>query len=61
MKIIVMLYAVLALPTLADAHPSVVPHDHPHSVSVLPDLVALVLAALLVGFGILALRYLRKG
>jgi hypothetical protein len=60
MKRLAIASAIFALPTLAAAHPSVVPHDHPHAVSMLPDLVALVLAALLVGFGIVALRYLRK-
>ena len=40
----------------AFAHPSVVPHDHPHAVSLLPDAIALIFAALLVGLGIFASR-----
>jgi predicted transporter len=48
------------VPAMAAAHPSAVPHQHPHALSMLPDLGAVLLAALLVGIGILALRRLRK-
>lgn len=43
------------------AHPSVVPHDHPHGLSWLPDAGALLLAALTVGVGIIVFRRFRKG
>jgi hypothetical protein len=46
--------------TSALAHTSLVPHDHPHAASMLPDALALVLAALLVGLGFVALRNLGK-
>jgi hypothetical protein len=46
--------------TAAYAHPSVVPHDHPHATSLLPDSLALMLAALVVGCGFLVLRRIRK-
>lgn len=42
------------------AHPSVVPHDHPHALSWLPDAGALLLAAFLVGAGIVVFRRFRK-
>ena len=45
----------------AFAHPSVVPHDHPHATSVLPDALALILAAVVVGLGFVALRRIRRG
>jgi hypothetical protein len=41
------------------AHTSVVPHVHPHSTSVLPDALALVLAAALVGTGVIVFRWVR--
>jgi hypothetical protein len=44
----------------AFAHTSLVPHQHPHETSALPDVLALALAALLVGVGVVALRRLRK-
>jgi hypothetical protein len=43
------------------AHASLVPHDHPHAVSLLPDAAALVCAAVLVGAGFAALRRIRRG
>jgi predicted transporter len=48
------------VPAFAAAHPSVVAHEHPHGVSILPDLGAVLLAALLVGVGVFVLRQLRK-
>lgn len=48
------------MPAIAVAHPSVVAHEHPHGISFLPDLGAMLLAALLVGIGIVALRQTRK-
>lgn len=45
--------AAMALTTAsAFAHPSIVDHQHPHGVSWLPDLAALLMAAILVGAGI---------
>lgn len=52
-------WAVLSAGT-AFAHTSIVPHEHPHQTSALPDVLALALAALLVGAGVVAFRRLRK-
>jgi hypothetical protein len=43
------------------AHPSTVAHEHPHGLSLLPDLGALLLGALLVGGAVIAVRQIRKG
>jgi hypothetical protein len=45
-----------AASTLALAHTSSAPHTHPHAVSILPDLSVMLLAALIVGCGALAIR-----
>jgi hypothetical protein len=47
------------MPAFAVAHPSVVPHDHPHATSMLPDLGALALAAIVVGVGFIVVRHRR--
>jgi hypothetical protein len=44
----------------AFAHTSLVPHEHPHGTSLLPDALALVIAAVLVGASAVAIRRLRK-
>jgi predicted transporter len=44
----------------AFAHTSLVPHEHPHHSSMLPDGLALVVAALLVGAGVVAYRRTRR-
>lgn len=44
----------------AFAHNSLAPHEHPHETSMLPDMFALLFAALLVGLGFVALRRFRK-
>jgi hypothetical protein len=44
----------------AFAHSSLVPHEHPHASSMLPDGLALMLAALLVGAGFIAFRRLGR-
>jgi multisubunit Na+/H+ antiporter MnhC subunit len=44
----------------AFAHTSLVPHEHPHHTSMLPDALALVLAAVVVGAGVVAFRRMRK-
>ena len=45
-KLIVVL---MLLPVSALAHPSLVPHEHPHGPSLLPDLVSMAIAAIVVG------------
>jgi hypothetical protein len=45
---------------LAAAHPSIVPHDHPHAASLLPDLAALLMAAVVVGTGVIVIAKARK-
>lgn len=45
-----------AVATLALAHTSVAPHAHPHDVSILPDLSAMLLAAFAIACGVFALR-----
>jgi hypothetical protein len=49
------------VPAAALAHPSTVAHEHPHGLSLLPDLGALLLAALLVGGAFIVVRQIRKG
>lgn len=49
-----------AASTLALAHTSVAPHMHPHDVSMLPDLSAMLLAAFVVACGVFALRKIRR-
>lgn len=44
----------------AFAHTSFVPHEHPHQGSALPDALALILAALLVGASFVAFRRMGK-
>jgi hypothetical protein len=44
----------------ASAHPSVVAHEHPHGVSVLPDAAALLIGAALVLGGLAVLRLIRQ-
>jgi hypothetical protein len=44
----------------AMAHPSVVAHEHPHGVSLLPDAAALLLGAALVLGGLAVLRLIRR-
>ena len=60
MRTVVVTLVVALGATVAQAHPSVVPHQHPHAASVLPDAIALLMAALLVELGLVALRSLRK-
>jgi predicted transporter len=60
MKILVIAASVALNAGAALAHSSLVPHEHPHHTSMLPDAVALLLAALLVGAGVVALRRMKK-
>lgn len=45
----------------AFAHPSTMPHEHPHAASYLPDLGAMAVAALLVAVAALVLHRYRRG
>ena len=56
-------FTALANATIASvalAHPSLVPHDHPHGSSLLPDAATLLLGAALVLGGVALLRLLRQ-
>ena len=44
----------------AVAHPSTVPHDHPHGVSLLPDFMVLVVAAIAIGAAPVLVRTFRR-
>ena len=52
MKTLVSAVAMALMTASAFAHPSVVAHEHPHGASWLPDLAALLMAAVMVGAGI---------
>jgi hypothetical protein len=60
MKIMILSLGAAVSVGTALAHTSVVPHEHPHATSMLPDGLALLLAALLVGIGFIALRKFGK-
>ena len=47
--------------TAASAHDSLAPHVHPHVASVLPDLYAMLGAAIAVACGMLVLRKIMRG
>jgi hypothetical protein len=55
--ILSMLFSIVA--TAALAHPSVVPHQHPHGLSALPGVETVLLVMLTAG-GVLALRRLMR-
>lgn len=59
MKTLIALLA-LSVSSAAFAHDSTVPHIHPHGFSVLPDLGALAIAALLVAVAVVLITYRRK-
>ncbi len=61
MKISLIVASVVLSAGAAFAHMSLVPHEHPHHSSMLPDALALMTAALLVGAGVFAYRRFRKG
>jgi hypothetical protein len=48
------------MPAAALAHPSVVPHEHPHAASLLPDLTVLLMAAVVVGTGAIVIAMSRR-
>jgi hypothetical protein len=60
MKILISIFLVGLGGASAVAHTSLAPHEHPHAISMLPDMLALVIAALLVGAGVVAYRRFRK-
>jgi|tagenome__1003787_1003787.scaffolds.fasta_scaffold20588006_3 hypothetical protein len=45
--------ALLGLATSAQAHPSLIPHEHPHATSMLPDVGMLVVASIVLFSGAL--------
>ena len=47
--------------TAAHAHDSFAPHVHPHEMSILPDLYAMLGAAIAVACGMLVLRKIMRG
>jgi len=47
--------------TAAHAHDSLMPHVHPHEVSALPDLYAMLGAAVAVACGLLVFRKIMRG
>ena len=49
------------VPAAAFAHPSVMSHEHPHGLSILPDLTLVLVAGLVVVVGLIAFRHFRKG
>ncbi len=60
MKILVIVASAVLNAGAAYAHTSLVPHEHPHHSSMLPDGLALMMAALLVGAGFIAYRRFSK-
>jgi hypothetical protein len=60
MRTLVLALVAALCATAAHAHSSVVPHQHPHGSSMLPDALALALAAFFVALGLVALRRMRK-
>ena len=56
MKKLLLTFVASLASTAAIAHTSVVPHTHPHDVSILPDLSAMLLAAVIVAGGAFALH-----
>jgi flagellar biogenesis protein FliO len=60
MKIIALAVTMAFIAGTAFAHTSVVPHEHPHGLNWLPDVGALLIAAVLVGAGVFAFRRFRK-
>ncbi len=56
-----LLVSILGLvPAVAGAHPSLLPHEHPHALSMLPDLAAMLMAAVGVGAGVMFLGVLKR-
>ena len=59
MKSLCALFLVV-LSSAAGAHPSLVPHDHPHGASFLLDLDWLISALLLAAFAVLVVKKMRQ-
>ena len=60
MKKMSLIAMAMLVPAVALAHPSIVPHEHPHGLSLLPDLGALLLAAVFVGEALIVFRHRRS-
>jgi len=60
MKRIFLVSVAVLVPALAAAHPSVMPHQHPHEVSMLPDIAALLMAAFAVGAGAIVIAMSKR-
>ena len=60
MKKMVLVSIGALVPSLAAAHSSLVPHEHPHAISMLPDIAALLMAAALIGAGAIFLAMKRR-
>ena len=59
MKTIAAIMSVLAAGA-AQAHESLVPHTHPHGVSMLPDAETMGVAALLLALTVIAITYVKR-
>jgi len=60
MKKLFLICLAVTVSTAAKAHDSFVPHAHPHNVSILPDLYAMLGAAIAVACGLLVLRKIMR-
>ena len=60
MKKLILICVAVTVSTAAHAHDSLVPHVHPHDVSILPDLYAMLGAAIAVASGLLVLRKIMR-
>jgi uncharacterized GH25 family protein len=60
MKKLFLICFAMTASTITHAHDSLVPHAHPHDVSVLPDLYAMLGAAIAVACGLLVLRKIMR-
>ena len=62
MKSFVTLLSIAALSAASSAalaHPSLIPHEHPHGVSMLPDLDVLLLGVLVAAFALVVVKKVR--
>ena len=59
MKILVLILSVLAAGT-AQAHDALVPHSHPHGVSMLPGVEAIGIAALALALAVIAIAQFKR-
>jgi hypothetical protein len=61
MKKLLLIGIAAAASTAAHAHDSLVPHVHPHEVSALPNLYAMLGAAVVVALGLLVVGKITRG